>query len=162
MATARPRTTFPASPAAPRRTSARGITITDRDGRGTWVVALSGEHDLSTVAHLEQYTRDVWAHCKVAVIDLREVTFLDSALIHWLLRVEHALELAECFTLSIVTGPADGAAATLFKRLRMPYVLACYETRREALRQAAARADAFAWPPPAVTGRDTDAERRAA
>jgi anti-anti-sigma regulatory factor len=72
------------------------------------------------------------------VIDLSEVTFIDSSAIHWLLRVERELEAAQCSTLSIVTGPPGSVARRLFQHLRMSHVLACYTTRREAFTQAAA------------------------
>jgi anti-anti-sigma regulatory factor len=127
------------------RAYAREDTITRCDDRGTWLVALHGEHDLATMPLLDEQTRHVWARCTIAVIDLSEVTFVDSSVIHWLLRVEHALEVAHGFTLSIVTGPPGGVAGKLFERLRMSHVLACYETRREAFMQAVAGADALAW-----------------
>jgi ABC-type transporter Mla MlaB component len=145
---------LPAAPSrAPRgragpddtRGYARGDTITRCDDRGTWLVALHGEHDLATIPLLEEQTCHVWPQCTVAVIDLSEVTFIDSSLIHWLLRVERALEAAHAFTLSIVTGPPDGPAGKLFQRLRMSHVLACYATRRDAFTQAVAAADALAW-----------------
>ena len=163
MAAIRPRILAPAA-TAPTRTYARGTTVTSCDDHGTWLVALSGEYDLSTLAQLEQQTRPVWAHCKVAVIDLAEVTFLDSSLINWLLRVERALETAGCFTLSIVVGPPGCAAAKLFEKLRMSYVLACYATRPDAFMQAVAAADAFARPPRAagILGTHTARGRRAA
>lgn len=63
------------------------------------------------------------------MIDLSEVTFMSSSLIHWLLRVEHALELGDAVTLSVVTGPPSGVVATLFAQLRVNHILACYETR---------------------------------
>jgi hypothetical protein len=94
---------------------------------------------------LEEQTRHVWPQCRIAVIDLSDVTFVDSSLIHWLLRVERALEAAHAFSLSIVTGPPDSAAARLFAHLRISHVLACYETRREAFMQAVAGADALDW-----------------
>jgi anti-anti-sigma regulatory factor len=102
------------------------------------MVALHGEHDLSTMPLLEEQTRHVWPHCRIAVIDLSDVTFVDSSLIHWLLRVERALEAAHAFTLSIVTGPPDSAAARLFTQLRVSHVPACYETPRDAFTQAVA------------------------
>jgi anti-anti-sigma regulatory factor len=124
---------------------ARQDTITRCDDRGTWLVALHGEHDLATMPLLDEQTRHVWPQCRIAVIDLSDVTFLDASVIHWLLRVERALEAAHAFTLSIVTGPPGGAAAKLFANLRMSHVLACYETRRDASMQAVANADALAW-----------------
>ena len=122
----------------------REDTITRCDDRGTWLVALHGEHDLATIPLLEEQTGHVWAQCTIAVIDLSEVTFIDSNLIHWLLRVEQALEAAHGLTLSIVTGPPEGVAGKLFERLRMSHVFACYPTRREAFMQAVAGADALA------------------
>jgi ABC-type transporter Mla MlaB component len=121
--------------------------VTCCDQRGTWLVELHGEHDLSTMPRLEQQTRHVWPHCTNAVIDLSEVTFTDSSLIDWLLRVEQALEQAHGFTLSIVTGPTSGAAGRLFKHIHMDCVLACYPSRREAFMQAVAGADAVTSPP---------------
>jgi ABC-type transporter Mla MlaB component len=135
------------------RAYAREDTITRCDDRGTWLVVLHGEHDLATMPLLDEQTRHVWAQCTIAVIDLSEVTFVDSSVIHWLLRVEQALEVAHGFTLSIVTGPPGGLAGKLFERLRMSHVLACYATRREAFMQAVAGADALAWLSP-----DADAE----
>jgi anti-anti-sigma regulatory factor len=126
-------------------------TITRCDGRGTWLVALHGEHDLSTIPLLDEQTRHVWPQCTIAVIDLSEITFIDSSLIHWLLRVERTLEAAHAFTLSIVTGPPNGAAGKLFERLRMNQVFACYATRRDAFTQAVAAADALAWLAPGRT-----------
>ncbi len=105
-------------------------------GNGTWLVTLSGEHDLTTMPLLERRTRHVWPHCRVAVIDLGAVTFMDSTMVTWLLGVESALEAGEGFTLSLVEGPPGGAAARLFARIRMSHVLACYPTRRAAFMQA--------------------------
>jgi anti-anti-sigma regulatory factor len=128
-------------------------TITRCDGRGTWLVALHGEHDLSTIPLLDEQTRHVWPQCAIAVIDLSEVTFIDSSLIHWLLRVERTLEAAHVFTLSVVTGPPDGAAGKLFERLGMNQVFACYGTRRDVFTQAVADADGLAWLAPERTMR---------
>jgi hypothetical protein len=133
---------------------ARQDTITRCDDHGTWLVALHGEHDLASMPLLDEQTRHVWPQCRIAVIDLSDVTFMDACMIHWLLRVERALEAAHSFTLGIVTGPRGGAAAKLFAHLRMSHVLACYETRRDAFMQAVANADALAGLSPA-----TDPER---
>ncbi|MDX6476500.1 MAG: hypothetical protein QOH95_2011 [Gaiellaceae bacterium] len=161
MAAIRPRTPAASRSAAPDH--GRPATVTRCDERGTWLVELHGEHDLSTMPGLEQQTRHVWPHCTIAVIDLSEVTFTDSSLIAWLLRVEQALEEAQGFTLSIVTGPTGCAAGRLFERIHMDCVLACYPSRREAFMQAVAGADALTWPAlsAATLGCDT-AERRAA
>lgn len=121
-------------------------TVTRCDDRGTWLVALHGEHDLSTMPLLYEQTGHVWPQCTIAVIDLSDVAFMDSSLIHWLLHVENELEGSNAFTLSIVTGPPRGVAGRLFERLHMSHVFACYETRHGAFRQAVAGADAIDWP----------------
>ena len=114
------------------------VAVTRCDHGGTWLVALRGEHDLTTVPSLERATRDVWPTCRIAVVDLSGVTFIDSTVVSWLLRVERALEEGEGFTLSIVTGPPGCFAARFFEQLRMDNVLACYATRRDALMQSPA------------------------
>jgi anti-anti-sigma regulatory factor len=124
------------------RAFARENTITRGDDRGTWLVALRGEHDLATIPLLDEQTGHVWPQCTVAVVDLSAVTFIDSSLIHWLLRVEQTLEAAHGLTLSIVTGAPGGVTGKLFERLRLSHVFACYVTRREAFMQAVAGADA--------------------
>ena len=104
------------------------VTATARDDDGTWLVKLHGDHDLSTWPSLERQTSKLWAKCKVVVIDLSDVTFIDSGVIRWLLAVESALEASGAFTLSIVGGPPGSAAHRLFGLLRMSHVLACYAT----------------------------------
>ena len=113
----------------------------------TCLVTLTGEHDLTTIPLLDLHTRHVWPRCRVAVIDLSGVTFMDTTIISWLLRVETALEEGEGFTLSIVEGAPGCAAARLFDHLRMEHVLACYPTVRAAFMQAAAGTGAVEWPP---------------
>ncbi|MDX6628656.1 MAG: hypothetical protein QOH00_902 [Gaiellales bacterium] len=166
MAAMPPRSIADALPGAPSETAggrantaagnapghASQDTIIRGDDRGTWLVVLRGEHDLATIPLLDEQTRSVWPQCRVAVIDLSEVTFMSSSLIHWLLRVEHALEAVDAVTLSVVTGPSSGAVATLLAQLRVNQVLACYETRRDAFMQAVAGADAV-WQSP---GTDMD------
>jgi anti-anti-sigma regulatory factor len=124
------------------------VTATSWDGDGTWLVSLHGDHDLATRAELERQTRAIWQACKVAVIDLSEVAFIDSGVIRWLLNVERELEAAGAFTFSIVEGSAGSVAERLFGLLRMRYVLACYPTREAALAQAPARVNSAAQPPP--------------
>lgn len=120
------------------------VIVTRCDHDGTWLVALRGERDLTTIPSLERRTGDIWPTCRIAVVDLSGVTFIDSTVVSWLLRVERALEDGEGFTLSIVTGPSGCFAARFFDQLRMAGVLACYATRREALLQSPAVARSVA------------------
>ena len=115
-----------------------GVTVTQCDRDGTWLVALSGEHDLTSIPLLAMKTRRIWAQCKIAVVDLTDVTFIDTGVVSWLLSVERALEEGEGFTLSVVQGVPGSFPARLFDRLHMGSVLACYATRREAFMQAPA------------------------
>ena len=117
---------------------AGGVTVTQCDRDGTWLVALYGEHDLTTIPLLATQTSQVWAHCKIAVVDLTDVTFVDTGVVSWLLSVERALEDGEGLTLSVVQGAPGSFTARLFDRLHMESVLACYATRREAFMQAPA------------------------
>jgi anti-anti-sigma regulatory factor len=112
------------------------VKVTPCDSRGTWLVTLHGDHDLATRQLLEHQTRAIWSLCEVAVIDLSDTTFIDSGVIRWLLHVEHELEAAGVFTLSIVEGAPGTVADRIFGLLRMRHVLACYATREEAFTQA--------------------------
>jgi len=112
------------------------VTVTPCDSSGTWLVTLQGDHDLTTRSQLEHQTSAIWPLCKVAVIDLSDVEFIDSGVIRWLLDVERALEEAGASTLSVVEGLPGSAADRLFGLLRMRHVLACYPTRTDALAQA--------------------------
>jgi ABC-type transporter Mla MlaB component len=122
------------------QSSVGSVTVTHCDGNGTWLVALHGEHDLSSAPLLEQQTSPIWPRCKVAVIDLSGAGFVDSGMIKWLLSVARELEAAGAFTLSIVEGLPGGAAARLFALLGIRDMLACYPTREAAFAQVAARA----------------------
>ena len=111
------------------------VTVTPCDSNGTWLVTLEGDHDLATRPLLERETRGIWPLCKVAVIDLSDVTFIDSGVIGWLLSVESELEAAGAFTLSIVEGRPGTVADRIFGLLRTSDLLACYATRADALAQ---------------------------
>lgn len=113
-----------------------GVAVTACDRDGTWLVALSGEHDLTTIPLLARKTGHIWAQCRIAVVDLTDVTFIDTGVVGWLLSVERALEEGEGFTLSIVQGAPGSFPARLFDRLHLHSVFACYATRREAFMQA--------------------------
>jgi len=115
--------------------SAGTVTVTPCDAAGTWLVALHGDHDLASRVRIREQTRLVWPCCRHAIIDLTDVTFIDSGVIAWLLEVERELEAAGAHTLSVVEGPAGSYPARLFGLLRMHHVVACYSTRAEALGQ---------------------------
>ena len=109
------------------------VTVTHCDSNGTWLIALAGEHDLSTTLLIEQTTRDVWSRCSTAVIDVSQTTFIDSSVINWLVRSRDALGATGQGAMRLVYGPPSTPAARLFKQLGLPDMIACYPTRHEAL-----------------------------
>jgi hypothetical protein len=117
------------------------VTVTHYDSNGTWLIALEGDHDMSTTPLLEQRTSNVWPHCTLAVVDLGEATFIDCSTIGWLLRTRGVLMRPGSDVLRIVQGPSGGAAARMFDLLRPDDVFACYPTRLDALAQTAAIPD---------------------
>ena len=114
------------------------VTVTHYDNNGTWLIALTGEHDMSTRPLLEQRTSDLWPLCTLAVVDLGEATFIDCSTISWLLRTRGTLKPTGRDVLRIVQGPPGGAAARMFDLLSPGDVFACYPTRQDALAHTAA------------------------
>jgi anti-anti-sigma regulatory factor len=116
------------------RIAGRAGTVSAKpcDNSGTWLIALRGEHDQSTALQLDR-TRWIWPFCGAIIVDLSEADFIDSSVIRWLLKLERELKGAGAQCLGIVVGPSSAPAASLFSLMRIPHVLACYETREEAL-----------------------------
>ena len=109
------------------------VTVTHYDNNGTWLIALEGDHDMSTTPLLEQETSDVWPRCNLAIVDLGEATFIDCSTINWLLRTRGTPTLPGHHVLRIVQGPRGGATARMFDLLHPNDVFACYPTRQDAL-----------------------------
>lgn len=117
-----------------------GITSTCLDGAGTWVIALSGEHDGSTAPFLDRRTYGVWRRCDVVIVDLSAATLVDSSVIDWLLRTRQALRATGHHGLRIVTGP-PGSCASRLLRLLSPELrerLNCHATVEAAAGQGTA------------------------
>ncbi len=110
-----------------------GVTVKHCDSNGTWLIALSGEHDLSTTPLIEKATGDIWSRCSTAVIDVSQTTFIDSSVINWLVRSRDALAATGQGAVRLVYGPPSTPAARLVKQLGLPDMIACYPTRDEAL-----------------------------
>ena len=121
-----------------KETAIGTVTVTHYDSNGTWLIALEGDHDMSTTPLLEQQTSDVWPLCNLAVVDLGGATFIDCSTISWLLRTRGALTQPGRDVLRIVQGPRGGAAARMFNLLRPQDVFACYPTRQDALAHTSA------------------------
>ena len=121
-----------------KETAIGTVTVTHYDSNGTWLIALEGDHDMSTTPLLEQQTSDVWPLCSLAVVDLGRATFIDCSTINWLLRTRGALTRPGHDVLRIVQGPRGSAAARIFDLLRPRDVFAFYPTRQDALAHTAA------------------------
>jgi anti-anti-sigma regulatory factor len=108
------------------------VTVTPHNAGGAWLIALHGEHDLSTAALLEQATIGIWQRCTLAVVDLSGAAFIDTTVINWLLSAKRALEASGTGVLRTVEGPSGSFAARLLGLLGLRDELACYPTRQEA------------------------------
>jgi anti-anti-sigma regulatory factor len=79
-------------PGSPPTSAVGTVSVTRHDAAGTWLIALGGEHDLSTAALLEEETIGVWPHAVLVVVDLSGAAFMDSTVVHWLMSARRELE----------------------------------------------------------------------
>jgi stage II sporulation protein AA (anti-sigma F factor antagonist) len=108
-------------------------TVTHHDNDGTWLIAIEGEHDISTTPLLDEQTSGVWPRCKLAVVDLSQATFIDSSMINWLLRVRSALTATGRDALRIVHGPPGGVVERILDLTSLHDQVPCHPTRHDAL-----------------------------
>jgi DNA-directed RNA polymerase specialized sigma24 family protein/anti-anti-sigma regulatory factor len=128
---------FPTASAVRSLPAYAGAVTTSRLGRhGTWVIALAGEHDRSTIPLLDAGTQGVWRRCSLVAVDLSAATFIDSSVIEWLLRTRRMLlATGHHGGLRVVVGTPASAASRLL-RLVSPHLrelLSCHRTLEEAL-----------------------------
>jgi len=109
------------------------ITVTRQDDHGTLLIALHGEHDISTIPQLERQTSGIWPLCRTAIVDLGDAAFIDCAVINWLLHTGKALDATGHQALRVVEGPPGCLARRLLEILCLRDVTACYPTRQDAL-----------------------------
>lgn len=109
-----------------------GSTVTHHDANGTWIIALDGEHDISTTPALDEQISRLLPHCTVAVVDLSSTTFIDASVIGWLMRTRGALATGNN-ALSIVQGSPGGVADRIVGILRLNAEVPVYSTRKDAL-----------------------------
>lgn len=69
-----------------------GRIETVRSSAGTTVVALVGDHDMSTAPELRTVLAKAIADVPGIVVDLSETTFLDSSILHALIEADVALQ----------------------------------------------------------------------
>lgn len=106
-----------------------GSIRVERRGTGPWVLELHGEHDLSTVEAIHDQLAPIADRSEAAVIDLSQVTFIDSAVLTELVvsrRGEDGARLA-------LVAPPGGFPARVLDLLQLGRVVAVYESRDAAL-----------------------------
>lgn len=107
-------------------------TVMHHDANGTWIIALDGDHDISTTPALDEQIRRLLPSCTLAIVDLSSTTFIDASVIGWLMRVQGTLATSN-HALSIVRGNPGGMADRIFDILRLNVELPVYSTRKDAL-----------------------------
>ena len=101
----------------------------ERLGEDTFVVSLAGEHDLYTAPEVEEALHSVIvAGAKTTVVDLTEITFLDSTMLHVLLRARS--ELRDRGQLLLVTN--DVTVKRVFEVAGIDRFFDFYPSRRAA------------------------------
>ena len=109
-----------------------GSIRVDRDGFAPWVLELHGEHDLSTVEALHAQLAPIADRGEAAIIDLSEVTFIDSAVLTEMIASRSGREDGGGARLAIVA-PPGGFPSRVLGLLQLDRVVAVYESRGEAL-----------------------------
>ncbi|HEY3766888.1 MAG TPA: STAS domain-containing protein [Gaiellales bacterium] len=110
-----------------------GRVTVDRTGPTLWIVELTGEHDLSTVARIQDELTAIFEQGTTLVVDLSAVTFMDSSVLRELI-VAHRRAEANDDERLVLVAPAAGFAARLMEMVNVRDTFSPYETRAEALR----------------------------
>ncbi|HET7171666.1 MAG TPA: STAS domain-containing protein [Gaiellales bacterium] len=99
-----------------------------------WHLRLHGEHDLATAPELEQAMRTVLDSGTTVLIDLTGATFIDSTVIHWLLRwAGHAGQPDTTLRLAVVGASPESAAGRVIDLAGLRHSIPLYPTTNEAL-----------------------------
>jgi anti-anti-sigma factor len=110
-----------------------GATTLTRDGE-TWMLALTGEHDLTTINELDDEMERIAASGTSVVIDVSRATFIDSLVIAWLLRWwKRSLESTHLHV-AIAVGERASPVTRVLDLVSLADTLPCYPTTAAALR----------------------------
>jgi anti-anti-sigma factor len=109
-----------------------GSIRVDRMGSAQWLLELHGEHDLSTVKAIRAELAPIAERGEAAVIDLSDVTFIDSAVLSELVASRRGGEDGDGARLALVA-PPGGFPARVLGLLQLEQVVGVYESRDEAL-----------------------------
>ena len=100
------------------------------------VVALRGEHDLSTAPALDAELAAVFAERKAVVVDLAETTFIDSSIAGALMRAWEAAQSREAGAV-VLCAPGGSPPRRLLDMVGITRVVPTFETRAEAVEHLA-------------------------
>ncbi|HEX3330883.1 MAG TPA: STAS domain-containing protein [Gaiellales bacterium] len=106
--------------------------VTEQPGEKLWVVALEGEHDLSTAQGLRRECDRIFELGTCLVVDLTSATFIDSSILRELVESQRRADSEEGEGFAVVA-PAGSAAAKVFEMVGAREILAIFPTRAEAV-----------------------------
>jgi anti-sigma B factor antagonist len=109
-----------------------GTIVSTPAGDGQWLVELAGEHDLSTAPRLREELDHAVAEGGSVVVDLAEVTFVDSSVIGVLVNA-HLGAGNDDGRRVVVVVPAHATARRVLDLVGAGEVLRVVESREEAL-----------------------------
>jgi len=101
---------------------------------GGWLLALHGEHDLTTVSALEHQMQHVRSASTNVVIDLSDAAFIDCAIAGWLAHWAESAQNVGDLHLAVVVGPDGTIAHRVCDLLSIDRIVPCRDTRERALR----------------------------
>ena len=110
-----------------------GTVTVDRVGPSTWVVALHGEHDLTTTDHVRAELDAIFAQGTSVVVDFSDASFIESAVVRELLNAQHRVERAPTEHLAVVA-PPGGFPRRVLDLLDVGQVVDIFPSRDAALR----------------------------
>ena len=105
----------------------------EKVGESGWIVALDGEHDISTVAALQDELAAIFALGTTLLIDLTAATFIDSSILAQLILAQRRVDQNDGEHLAVVA-PAGGPAARLIDLVGVGRLFAIFQTRSDAMR----------------------------
>jgi anti-anti-sigma factor len=108
-----------------------GEVVVEQD-RGTWVVTLRGEHDLSTEPSLGDVLKQAFGGGSKVVVDLSQVEFIDSTVLRALAYGrQEAVEHAEHEI--VIVAPTDTFASRVLRVTGIDKVIRVFVTRADAI-----------------------------
>jgi len=108
-----------------------GTIEVDRE-QGVWVLALLGEHDISTTPSLRDELERAYGSGSSVVVDLTGVEFMDSSVLQGILYGRDFTQREAEHRLALVV-PQGGPARRLLSLTNLHELVATYGTRAEAL-----------------------------